>query len=73
MVIGSGAGGNIVSFGSNIYIGSGVHGPGDEVAFIRIGEPSILGFPYDTYLAGIFNRDVEASTAVLVWADAIKR
>jgi hypothetical protein len=69
VVIGSGAGGNIVSFGGNIYIGSGAGGASDEIAFIRIGQPTILGFPYDTYIAGIFGRGVDSSTAVAVFAD----
>ena len=70
VVIGSGAGGNLVHFGGNIYIGSGVSGPSDEVAFIRIGQPTILGFPYDTYIAGIKGRDVDAGTASFVFVDA---
>jgi len=71
-VVGSGAGGNIVTtgFGGNIYIGANAGGPGDEVAFIRIGAPTIKGFPYDTYVAGIFGRGVDSTTAVAVFADA---
>ena len=70
-VVGSGAGGNIVTtgFGGNIYLGSGVSGPSDEVAFIRIGTPAIKGVPYDTYIAGIFGRGVDSGTAVAVFAD----
>ena len=70
-VVGSAAGQNLVAAGSdgNIYIGAGAGGPSDEVAFIRIGTPTIEGFPYDTYIAGIFDRDVDAATAVAVFAD----
>src|SRR5215831_7386140 len=70
-VVGGGAGQNLVNAGSdgNIYIGAGAGGPTDEVAFIRIGTPTIEGFPYDTYIAGIFDRDVDAATAVAVFAD----
>ena len=68
-VVGHGAGANIVytGDGGNIYIGAGAGGTGDEVGFIRIGTPTIEGFPYDTYIAGIFDRDVDATTAVLVY------
>ena len=70
-VVGHGAGANIVTtgFGGNIYIGAGAGGTTDEVGFIRIGTPTIKGFPYDTYIAGIFDRDVDAATAVAVFAD----
>jgi hypothetical protein len=70
VLLGDFTGTNLVTFGGNIYIGSGVSGPADEVAFIRIGQPAILGFPYDTYIAGIFDRGVDAGTAVPVFADA---
>jgi hypothetical protein len=70
VVIGSGAGGNIVSFGGNIYIGSGAGGASDEIAFIRIGTPTILGFPYDTYIAGIKDRNIDMATAAFVFVDA---
>jgi len=69
VVIGSGAGGNLVHFGGNIYIGSSAGGSSDEVAFIRIGTPTIFGFPYDTYIAGIKDRGVELATAAFVFAD----
>jgi hypothetical protein len=70
-VVGHGAGANIVNSGAggNIYIGAGAGGTGDEVGFIRIGTPTIKSFPYDTYIAGIFDRDVDATTAVVVFAD----
>jgi hypothetical protein len=70
-VVGSGAGGNITmtGFGGNIYIGAGAGGTTDEVAFIRIGTPTVKGFPYDTYIAGIFGRGVDSATAVPVFAD----
>jgi hypothetical protein len=70
MVVGSGAGSNIVSLGGNIYIGSGAGGATEEIAFIRIGTPTILGFPYDTYIAGIKDRSVELATAAFVFVDA---
>jgi hypothetical protein len=69
VVIGQSAGGNIATFGGNIYIGAGAGGPSDEVAFIRIGVPTIMGFPYDCYIAGINGRGVDAGTAHLVYAD----
>jgi hypothetical protein len=69
VVIGSGAGNNIVSFGGNIYIGSGVSGSTEERAIIRIGQPTILGFPYDTFIAGIKDRTFDMATASLVYVD----
>ncbi len=69
VIVGANAGANIVSFGGNIYIGSGAGGSSDEVAFIRIGTPTIFGFPYDTYIAGIKDRGVELATAAFVFAD----
>ena len=71
-VVGAGAGQNIVTagFGGNIYIGAGAGGTGDEVAFIRIGTPTILGFPYDTFIHGIFGRAAALATAQFVFVDA---
>jgi septal ring factor EnvC (AmiA/AmiB activator) len=40
------------------------------VAFIRIGNTDFVGFDYDTYIAGIFDRMVDSRSAVLVYADA---
>jgi hypothetical protein len=71
-VVGHAAGANITmtGFGGNIYIGAGAGGSTDEVGFIRIGTPTIKGFPYDTFIAGIFGRGVAMATATLVYADA---
>ncbi len=77
-VVGDLAGNNIVTFGGNIYIGVGVPDPTvvpDEVAFIRIGTPTftdpIVGtVPYDTFISGIFDRDVDVTTARFVFVDA---
>ena len=46
--------------------------PGDptEPEFIRIGNDTAFTFPYDTFIAGIFNRSVDAGTAVPVFVDA---
>jgi hypothetical protein len=40
-----------------------------EFEFIRIGDDTAFTFPYDTYIAGIFNRDVAVGTAVFVYVD----
>jgi len=77
-VVGDLAGNNIVAFGGNIYIGVGVPDPTvvpDEVAFIRIGTPTftdpVVGtVPYDTFIAGIFDRAVDLGTARFVFVDA---
>ena len=42
----------------------------DEAEFIRIGNDTAFTFPYDTYIAGIFNRAVDQGTAVPVFVDA---
>ena len=34
------------------------------------GNDTAFTFPYDTFIAGIFNRDVDAGTAVAVFVDA---
>ena len=70
-VVGSGAGGNIVTtgFGGNIYIGANAGGTSDEVAMMRIGDPSIKDNQYDTFIAGINGRGVDMATAMLVYAD----
>ena len=70
-VVGNGAGENLVNSGSdgNIYIGVNAGGTTDEVTFIRIGTPTFEGFPYDTYIAGIFTRGVDSASAQLVYAD----
>lgn len=70
IVIGQSAGSNLGVGVGNIYIGQGVSGPFDEGAFIRIGTPTNIQLPYDTYIAGIFDREVAMSSARLVYADA---
>jgi len=40
-----------------------------ELEFIRIGNDTAFAFPYDTYIAGIFNRGIDAGTAQFVFAD----
>ena len=40
-----------------------------EFEFIRIGDDTAFTFPYDTFIAGIFNRAVDAGTAQFVFAD----
>ena len=40
-----------------------------EFEFIRIGNDTAFTFPYDTFIAGIFDRDVDAGTAVPVFVD----
>ena len=70
IVIGQSAGTNLGVGVGNIYIGQGVSGPIDEGAFIRIGTPTNIKLPYDTYIAGIFDREVAMGSARLVYADA---
>jgi hypothetical protein len=40
-----------------------------EFEFIRIGNDAAFTFPYDTYIAGIFNRNVDSGTALFVFVD----
>jgi hypothetical protein len=68
VIVGSGAGGNLVSDGNNVYIGTNVQGPVDETRFIRIGDTSFTDF--DCFIAGIFGREIDGGTAVLVGIDA---
>jgi hypothetical protein len=68
VIVGAGAGTNIVSNGNNVYIGTNVTGPGDETRFIRIGDTSFTDF--DCFIAGIFGRFIDAGTAVIVGIDA---
>ena len=44
-------------------------GDTDELEFIRIGNDTAFAFPYDTFIAGIFDRDVDVGTAVPVFVD----
>jgi hypothetical protein len=68
--LGDEAGSTLTGGEGNIYIGAQVQ-PGDpnEPEFIRIGNDTAFTFPYDTYIAGIFNRDVALATAVPVYVD----
>ena len=69
--LGDEAGSNLTGGEGNIYIGAQVQaGDPDEPEFIRIGNDTAFTFPYDTFIAGIFNRDVDAGTAVAVFVDA---
>jgi len=68
--VGELAGSNLIDGEGNIYIGSHVAaGAGGELEFIRIGNDTAFAFPYDTYIAGIFNRGIDAGTAQFVFAD----
>src|SRR5438552_4431208 len=69
--LGDEAGSNLIDGEGNIYIGAQVQaGITGEFEFIRIGNDTAFTFPYDTFIAGIFNRDVDAGTAVPVFIDA---
>jgi hypothetical protein len=68
--LGDEAGSNLVDGGGNIYIGAQVQaGTTDELEFIRIGNDTAFAFPYDTFIAGIFDRAVDVGTAVFVFVD----
>jgi hypothetical protein len=68
--LGDEAGSNLVDGEGNIYIGAQVQaGTTDEVEFIRIGDDTAFAFPYDTFIAGIFDRAVDVGTAVPVFVD----
>jgi hypothetical protein len=68
--LGDEAGSNLVDGEGNIYIGAQVQaGATDELQFIRIGDDTAFAFPYDTFIAGIFDRPVDAGTAVFVFVD----
>src|SRR6266566_2098193 len=68
---GESAGSNLIGGDGNIYIGAQVQaGATGELEFIRIGNDTAFTFPYDTYIAGIFNRGVDTGTAQFVPADA---
>ena len=41
-----------------------------EIEIIRIGNDTAFAFAYDTFIAGIFNRNVDAGTALPVFVDA---
>jgi hypothetical protein len=68
--LGDEAGSNLVDGEGNIYIGAQVQaGDTGEFEFIRIGNDAAFTFPYDTFIAGIFNRAVDVGTAVNVFVD----
>jgi len=69
--LGDEAGSNLVDGEGNIYIGAQVQaGATDEAEFIRIGNDTAFTFPYDTFIAGIFNRNVDNGTAQAVFVDS---
>lgn len=67
VAIGAGAGTNVLSGSGNVYVGANVAGVGDETRFVRIGDTSFTD--YDCFIAGIIDREVDASTAALVLVD----
>jgi hypothetical protein len=68
--LGDEAGSNLVDGEGNIYNGAQVQaGATDELQFIRIGDDTVFAFPYDTFIAGIFDRAVDVGTAQLVFVD----
>jgi hypothetical protein len=68
--LGDEAGSNLIDGEGNIYIGAQVQAGGTgEFEFIRIGDDTAFSFPYDTFIAGIFNRAVAAGTAQFVFVD----
>jgi hypothetical protein len=70
MALGDEAGSNLVDGEANIYIGAQVQaGNTDEMQFIRIGNDTAFAFPYDTFIAGIFDRAIDVGTAVPVFVD----
>jgi hypothetical protein len=69
VALGDEAGVGLVSGDLNIYIGAGVSpGADNEIRFIRIGDTGFTD--YDCFIAGIFGREIDAGTAVLVGIDA---
>jgi hypothetical protein len=69
--LGHSAGSTLIGGEGNIYIGAQVQPGGTgELENIRIGDDTAFAFPYDTYIAGIFNRGVDLGTAQFVFADA---
>jgi hypothetical protein len=59
--LGHSAGNNLTTGEGNIYIGAQVQASDfDEFEFIRIGDDTAFTFPYDTFIAGIQNRAVDA-------------
>jgi hypothetical protein len=68
--LGHSTGSNLIDSEGNIYIGAQVQpGATNELEFIRIGDDTAFGFPYDTFIAGIFDRDVDAGTFAFALVD----
>ena len=68
--LGDEAGSNLTGGEGNIYIGAQVQaGNPNEPEFIRIGNDTAFSLPYDTFIAGIFNRNVALATALFVFVD----
>jgi hypothetical protein len=64
--LGSSAGSNLTSGEGNIYIGAQVQAVGTgELKIIRIGNDTAFTFPYDTFIAGIFDRTVDGGLQCL--------
>ena len=69
--LGSGTGQGVAGGEGNIYIGAHVQpGASGEFEFIRIGNDTAFTFPYDTYIAGIFNRPNDPATATVCYVDS---
>ena len=68
--LGHSAGSNLIGGEGNIYIGAQVQAGGTgEFEKIRIGDDTAFNFQYDTFIAGIFDRDVDVGTAAFVFID----
>jgi hypothetical protein len=68
--LGSSAGNNLTSGEGNTYIGAQVQAVSTgELEVIRIGNDTAFTFPYDTFIAGIFDQIVDGGTAVSVFVD----
>src|SRR5207253_11208711 len=69
--VGAKAGSNLITGEGNIYIGAQVQaGITGELEIIRIGNDTAFTSPYDTYIAGIFGRNVDMTTSAFVFVDA---
>jgi hypothetical protein len=69
--LGSGTGQGVAGGEGNIYIGAHVQPvTSDEFEFIRIGNDTAFTFPYDTFIAGIFNRSNDPATATVCYVDS---
>ena len=69
--LGQGTGFSLTGGEGNIYIGAQVQPVGtNEAEFIRIGNDAAFSFPYDTFIAGIYNRAFgPADMAVRIGSD----